>query len=91
MILEQIPTSRRQRSRRRNPKRRPVCEEWTKIFNKTNLLHLGDNKGVKEKCEKNGVGVSRVVEFDGDWIILHPFTHLGAFDRPGRLCMEAWL
>ena len=46
---------------------------------------------MKEKCEKNGVGVSRVVEFDGDWIILHPFTHLGAFDRPGRLCMEAWL
>ena len=89
MILEQIPTSRRQRSRRRNPKRRPVCEEWTKIFNKTNLLHLGDNKGVKEKCEKNGVGVSRVVEFDGDWIILHPFTHLGALGPPSQRRQES--
>jgi hypothetical protein len=39
-----------------------VCKEWTKLFNKTNLLHLGNYKGVKEKYNEDKVGISGFVE-----------------------------
>ena len=38
-----------------------MCKEWTKLFNETNLLHLGNYKGVKEKCNEDRVGVSGFV------------------------------
>ena len=63
--MEQIPTSRRPRSKRRTPKRRPVCKEWTKLLNETNILHLINYEEVKEKCNENKVGTSEVVEANG--------------------------
>ena len=62
--MEQIPTSRRPRSERRTPKRRPVCKEWTKLFSETNLVHLDECKGMKEKCNENGVGIGEVMEIN---------------------------
>ena len=56
-----------------------MCKEWTKLFNETNLLHLDDYKGVKEKYNEDRVGISGVVEIDGDWITLHPLTYCRAF------------
>ena len=49
-----------------------MCKEWTKLFNETNLVHLDICKGVKEKCNEDRVGISGVVEIDGDWITLLP-------------------
>ena len=39
-----------------------MCEEWTKLFNETNLLHLVNCREVKEKYNEDRVGVSIVVE-----------------------------
>ena len=52
-----------------------MCKEWTKLFNETNLLHLGNYKGVKEKCNEDEVGISEIVEIDEYWTILYPLTH----------------
>ena len=49
-----------------------MCKEWTKLFNETNLLHLGNYKGVKEKCNEDRVGVSGAVEIDEYWNIPYP-------------------
>ena len=63
--MKQIPTSRRPRSERRTPWRKPVCKEWTKLFNETNLVHLDESKGAKEKYNENGVGIGEVAEING--------------------------
>ena len=49
-----------------------MCKEWTKLFNETNLLHLDNYKGVKEKCNEDRVGISGFVEIDEYWNILYP-------------------
>ena len=52
-----------------------MCKEWTKLFNETNLLHLGNYKGVKEKCNEDKVGISGIVEIDEYWTIPYPLTY----------------
>ena len=41
-----------------------MCKEWTKIFNKTYLLHLGNSKGGKEKYNEDKVGTKEFVKTD---------------------------
>ena len=52
-----------------------MCKEWTKPFNETNLLYLGNYKGVIEKCNKDKVGISGIVGIDGYWSISYPVTY----------------
>ena len=52
-----------------------MCKEWTKLFNETNLLHLGNYKGVKEKYNEDKVGISGIVEIDKYWTTPYPLTY----------------
>ena len=62
-----------------------MCEEWTKLFNETNLLPLDNYKEVKGKCNEDRIGVSGVVEVDGDWFTPHPLTYCRAFEPSSQM------
>ena len=47
-----------------------MCKEWTKIFSKTNLLHLGNSKGGKEKYNEDKDGTREFVKTDDHLEIL---------------------
>ena len=52
-----------------------MCKEWTKLFSETNLLHLDNYKGVKEKCNEDEVGIGEIVKIDEYWTVPYPLTH----------------